>query len=234
MSNRVSNLDLLHGIKIIYEDEFWFVIDKPAGMMSQGGKPGLENVVDVLKNYRKQCERKVDHPFVAAVQRLDTNVSGVMVLAKRSKSANRFREQLKTGEVVKKYVALLPLTQNPIGADQSWLNRGVKIQQKLRLYSYFERFTGPTLDCRLSVSPLQNTGQFQWVSIHLLTGSFHQIRAQCAWRGMPIVGDQKYGSVVPAHRIMLHASEVSFKLRPNEPPQTLCSRKGHRDLLKKT
>ena len=221
--NRVSNSGYLHGIKIVYEDSFWFVIDKPVGIMSQGGSQRLNNVVDVLTEYRQQKEGKSGRPFVAAVQRLDTNVSGVMVLAKRSKSANEFREQLQAGEVIKMYVAVVPVVEGQNIAPQSWLNRGIKMDQQLKLYSYFERFTGPTLDCRLSIESVRRGKQFQLVFVRLLTGSFHQIRAQCAWRGMPIVGDQKYGSTVSVPRIMLHTHGVSFRLGPNEPPQTFKS-----------
>lgn len=219
---RVPNSDDLKGIKIIYEDTDWIIIDKPPGVMSQAGNPRLPNVIDILKTYRRKNAQKNTQEnvqtqgepiFISAVQRLDTPVSGIMVCAKTPTAADYFRRQLIAHQVRKTYVALIPIGETQLAA-QSWLDRGVKRGNTLKLYSYFEKFTGPTIACRLTITPLDFGRRFQLVSIDLHTGGYHQIRAQCAARNLPIVGDTKYGSPESRDRVMLHAHRVSFGLTP--------------------
>jgi len=210
---------LLHGIKIIYEDADWVVVHKPAGVMSQRGQRLLPNVLDILSGASQPGGAR-GKPYLGCVHRLDTNVSGVMAVAKHPAAARHFQKQLKHHKIQKIYTAVVESNELRL-FPQVWLNRGVKQDRKLKLYSYFETFTGPTYDCRLEVETLERVRTHQLIQIRLITGAFHQIRAQCAQRHMPIVGDQKYGgSALPDNKLLLHATELRFQLRPNTEVQT--------------
>src|SRR4051812_21602955 len=84
--------------KILFEDPHLLVLDKPAGLLSQGEKTGDENLVDWLRQY-------LGRPYVGLVHRLDRNTSGVMVIAKRTKSASRLTEALQAGKIDRSYLA---------------------------------------------------------------------------------------------------------------------------------
>src|SRR6476619_1891401 len=84
--------------KIIFEDPHLLVLSKPAGMLSQGEHRGDENLVDWLRIY-------LGRPYVGLIHRLDRNTSGVMVVAKRTKSAQRLTDSLQKGDVTRTYWA---------------------------------------------------------------------------------------------------------------------------------
>src|ERR1700722_17281453 len=83
---------------ILFEDQHLIVISKPAGLLSQGEKTGDENLVDWARAYVKRN-------YVGLVHRLDRNTSGAMVLAKRTKSAQRLTDSLQKGELTRSYLA---------------------------------------------------------------------------------------------------------------------------------
>jgi 23S rRNA pseudouridine1911/1915/1917 synthase len=211
---------LTHGVKILYEDVDWWIIHKPAGVVSQRGKLLLPSVPDILRAHLQNSVME-SKGFVGIVHRLDTNVSGVMAVAKRPQAAKFFHHLLLQKQVFKEYRALVHSEALPV-MSQCWIHKGVKVQQKLHCYSYFERLTGKSQKCKLEVEGLQAGKGLLLLRVQLITGVFHQIRAQCAAQGMPIVGDVKYGGAMShyKHWMGLHAQRLSFKLRPGEPRQT--------------
>jgi 23S rRNA-/tRNA-specific pseudouridylate synthase len=204
----VTDSKALSEIKIIHEDEDWLVINKPAGIACQGGSLRIPIIVDVLKTQAGRYQTG----FLAPAHRLDTNVSGVLVLAKNAKAADFFRRQLQSGQVRKEYVALVTSSDDKI-LPQSLLHQGLKRDKKLVCYSYFEKFTGPTQSCRLTILQSMTYKKVTQLTVQLLTGVFHQIRSQFASAGMPIIGDAKYGSLESANQILLHASKTNFCLK---------------------
>ena len=86
--------------RILLEDTHLAVLSKPAGLLSQGESTGDFNLVDWCRDY-------FGRNYVGLVHRLDRNTSGLMVVAKRSKSAERLTEALKKGQLVRIYQALL-------------------------------------------------------------------------------------------------------------------------------
>ena len=86
--------------KIIYEDTHLVVLSKPAGLLSQGEKTGDINLVDWLRDY-------FGRHYVGLVHRLDRNTSGIMVVAKRTKAAQRLTLALQKGELNRIYRAWL-------------------------------------------------------------------------------------------------------------------------------
>src|SRR3954468_14683249 len=84
--------------RILFEDTHLIVLAKPAGLLSQGEHTGGENLVDWLREY-------LGRPYVGLVHRLDRNTSGIMIVAKRTKSANRLTEALREGALEREYLA---------------------------------------------------------------------------------------------------------------------------------
>jgi 23S rRNA pseudouridine1911/1915/1917 synthase len=200
-------------LKILYEDNHLVFVDKPAGMLAQGDITGDLNVVDYLKAYRKKHENKPGEAFVGLVHRLDRPVSGVMVLAKTSKAAQRLNEAWQTPAVEKRYRALVSHSGALPSDDwETWhdrLRKDVKtnIVERLSANDVSKDSQEAVLEIR-TISRFKDQAELE---IRLGTGRGHQIRVQLAGRGLPIVGDLKYGSKMKladsrGHgRIALHA-----------------------------
>ena len=86
--------------EILFEDQHLIVLSKAPGILSQGDISGEPSLVDLLRTH-------FGRNYVGLIHRLDRNTSGLMIVAKRSKSAERLTEQLQNGILVRKYRAIL-------------------------------------------------------------------------------------------------------------------------------
>ncbi|MFZ1257681.1 MAG: RNA pseudouridine synthase, partial [Saprospiraceae bacterium] len=91
---------------ILYEDNHLLILEKPAGLLSQGDHTGDPNLVDLVKEYLKVKYQKPGNVYVGLVHRLDRPVSGIIILTKTSKASSRLQEQMKAGEIEKYYLAV--------------------------------------------------------------------------------------------------------------------------------
>ncbi|MFN7115815.1 MAG: RluA family pseudouridine synthase [Saprospiraceae bacterium] len=193
-------------IDILYESTWLLAVNKPAGVLVEKS-PYYPSVETWAENYVAQQSKK---PFVGIVHRLDRPVSGVLLLAKKKAALKDLNEQFRLRTIQKTYLALVenePPT--PSGALLHWLKKDI-INKKAIIYNNAVK---QSEECRLDYNIIEKKGAFYLLQITLHTGKFHQIRAQLAAIGCPIVGDEKYGA---AHfykndAIALHANRLIFK-----------------------
>ena len=88
---------------ILFEDNHLLVINKPAGMLSQGDNTKDPSVLEVIKQLIKVRDQKPGNVYLGLVHRLDRPTSGVMVLAKTSKALSRLNKQFVEKTTQKKY-----------------------------------------------------------------------------------------------------------------------------------
>lgn len=190
-------------IKISYEDKHIIVAYKPAGILSQADSTNDPDILSILKEHIKQNENKPGNVYLGLVHRLDRMTSGLMVFAKRSKSAARLSEQIKNQQFHKEYLCLVEGTieknghlENYLVKDEKLVKSFVTTKEKGKLaildYEVLENLNGKTL-----------------LKIKLKTGRHHQIRVQLANIGHPLVGDALYGKK-STENICLHAYKISF------------------------
>lgn len=191
--------------RIIFEDTHLVVLSKPAGLLSQGESTGDANLVDWLRAY-------FGRNYVGLVHRLDRNTSGIMVAAKRSKSADRLSEALREGTLERTYLAWV---QGTLDGPRRWEHALEKDERT----NTVRVVKGGGKVSALTVSPLERAQldgtPISLVSYRLETGRSHQIRVQSAHEGYPLVGDAKYGKKLEAGprafpRTALHSHTLVF------------------------
>jgi 23S rRNA pseudouridine1911/1915/1917 synthase len=196
------------GIKTIYEDQHLLVLSKPAGLLSQGDISGDENLVDVLR-------ARFGRNYVGLVHRLDRNTTGLMVVAKRSKAAERLTSQLQSGELVRQYHAIL---FGKFEGVQRWEHSLLKNESTNEVRVVSPNSKGAKLAV-LKASAVKNLIHPQTQDLltlakfELETGRSHQIRVQSAAMHHPLIGDTKYGSAKSLtlfSRPALHSCFLAF------------------------
>ncbi len=209
-------------LEILHEDNHCLVVNKPAGLLAQGDSSGDESLITRTKAYLKERYRKPGNVFVGLVHRLDRPTSGAVVLAKTSKGASRLSEQFRSGTIRKIYWAVVEGKPSPDAGE--WLDRLEKDRRVNRVHVVADDSDADDSDgndltgqeARVSYRRLESAGRYSLIELTPKTGRGHQLRVQLASRGLPIVGDRKYGSriLVPASdggsRILLHAREICF------------------------
>lgn len=202
----ISTLNILH------ESNQLLVVDKPAGLSSdpQWDYPSAEG--EALAYLKQQYGRPPK--FLALAHRLDRPVSGVLLLAKKKSVLKELQEHWADSTTEKIYLAL---TERPLPEPEGRLEHYLRTDRANKKAIASEATDGGARRCeltyrRLGEGPLP---QCFLSEIRLHTGRYHQIRAQLAAVGCPVLGDTKYGSTrsYREEAIALHAAELRIELR---------------------
>lgn len=200
------------GIEILLEDGPVLALMKPAGLLTEGPKE-VDSLVRRTKEFLKIRGEKPGNVYLGVPHRLDRCVSGVILLAKNSKAAARLAEQIRDRQVRKTYWALLPAPPEPLqGSFVDWIEKFAD-QPKGRVVDAPHPAAQEAI---LHYQTLRVTPAGWLVEVELTTGRFHQIRIQFAARGLPILGDEMYGSSLrfgdemETESIALHARSIAF------------------------
>ena len=185
---------------IIYQDKDVIVCVKPSGVLSTDEPGGLPELIRTALG---------DHNAnVRTVHRLDRTVSGLMVLARRSKAASELSRQIREGEFQKEYVAVI----HGVPAGESGILRDLLLRNKQERKTYIVKEPGKDVqEAVLEYQVLNQTENLTRVRIQLHTGRTHQIRAQFSGRNLPLVGDRKYGIPEDDCNIALWSYRLAFK-----------------------
>ncbi len=174
--------------KVVFCDNHIVVVLKPFGITTQSHTPHEMSAEEWTKNWIKERFHKKGAVFLHAVHRLDKTTEGLVLLARTSKALSRLNACMRERAIRKIYYAIVegvPKTDEGVlehelkhGAHRAYLGKkGAK--SAVLHYKVVKRGAFRSLLC-----------------IELQTGRYHQIRAQLAAIGHPIVGDRKYGSTV--------------------------------------
>ena len=196
-------------VLVRFEDTHLIVVEKPAGLLSQGEHTGDENLVDYLR-------QRFGRNYVGLVHRLDRNTSGLMVVAKRTKSAQRLTDALQAGKIFRAYHAWL---RGKIEGPLKWRHYLEKNERDNRTRVHSAPHSGAK-EAVLLLTPLAhhvwNGSELTLAELVLETGRSHQIRAQAAFQGHALLGDVKYGKKTDASsdqnfgRPALHSARLEF------------------------
>src|SRR5437762_5612838 len=98
-------------LDVLYEDNHLLVVNKPVGLATQGVAEGTPSAITRAKEYLGRKYKKPGNVYLGVVSRLDAAVSGVLVLARTSKAADRLTKQFQSGQVEKVYWAVVESAQ---------------------------------------------------------------------------------------------------------------------------
>ena len=199
---------------ILYEDNHIIVLNKPAGLLSQGDSTERPSIYEELKQYIKLKYNKPSDVFLGLVHRLDRHVSGVMVFARTSKAAKRLHSEFLKQNIEKFYIAITekknikaqPANSNKWTKHESFLKR---VKDKTFIDKQDTDNAQYALMHRFIISETDNS---RLNLICLGTGRKHQIRAQLSFLGEPVYGDKKYNAAhnTGEDKILLHSAYLSF------------------------
>ncbi len=212
-------------LEVIEEAPHWLAVHKAAGRIVERNpfeSPSVEELVE------QHLARRVRNPYVGVVHRLDKPVSGVLLFAKRRSALRRLHAAFREGHTDKRYLAVVEgLPPAPTGTLDHWLKRSPDRKRAI-IARAGEKGAAP---CRLEWRLLHGEGTCSLLEIKPQTGRFHQIRAQLALAGMPILGDVAYGSRQPwqERAIALHAWRLRFPYpEPGSWHEVSCLPKGEK------
>ncbi len=194
-------------LKVVYEDDDLFVIDKPAGMVVH---PGAGNKTGTLvhallgRGTTLSSEQGEFRPGI--VHRLDKETSGLLVVAKHNAAHRLLQEQFKWRTLTRVYTALvkgrvsyeegrveISISRDPKVGNKMAVSRREDAKEAETHYRVLKRFKQATL-----------------IEARLMTGRTHQIRVHMAHIGHPVVNDSVYGTRGKTDRHALHASRIQF------------------------
>ncbi len=188
-------------LDVIYEDQYLLAVNKPKGTLTHSSRHNqtvaLEQVV---------CGYFLPRPFTfRAVNRLDKDTSGIVLIAKDAYTASLLSEQIKKGEIQKTYSALV------VGVPRK---EHFFIEQPIKRLSpnSIKRTCAPDgkyakSECTL-VKRLNDNKSI--IDVRLYTGRTHQIRVHLASVGLPLFADSLYGEKIEGQTYTLHAKELKF------------------------
>lgn len=207
---------LIEESDILMEEAGWLVLQKPAGLLTQAA-PGVPSVQVALELLLAQRPSAPQHPFVGLPHRLDRGTSGALLVARNARTLRRFGDQFAHRLVEKTYLAMVE--GDARGKTGRWEDHVRKIPER----PVGETVTADHPDARLAVLESRlcwTDGSTSLIEVHLETGRMHQIRIQCAARGLPVVGDwcyqatTRFGTPDPQglwQQLALHAWRLSFR-----------------------
>lgn len=231
--------------KIIYEDENFLAVAKPAGLLVHRAKISSNrplhkvepDLVSWLLRRWPQIKNVGDEPTIrpGIVHRLDRDVSGVILVAKNQAYFEYLKSLFKNHQIKKNYLALVcgklkpkrGIIEKPIGIKTGTIKRTTAKKAKM---------LKPAITKYKVLDYLKiNGNDYSLVSVEPVTGRTHQIRVHLASFGCPVVGDKLYGlrrrkkgklkasvsdfgieKLTEKPRLMLHAFSVEFSREPGK------------------
>ena len=185
-------------LNIVYEDENILLVDKRPGLAvhpHDGAEYG-RTLIDHIQSYlyqKREWRPREENAFTPALcNRIDRNTGGIVIAAKTAEALRVMNQKIKDRELDKRYLAIVEGTPNPReGSLKGYL---FKDEKKNRVF-VTDKMQPGAKTCQTNYKVLTSANGLSLVECELITGRTHQIRAQFAHAGHPLLGDGKYGKL---------------------------------------
>lgn len=193
-------------LEVIHENKGYIVVNKAAGLISEQSPFEKLTAESQIQKHLKTSKRE---PYIGVIHRLDRVTSGVLLFAKKKSILVAFNELFSNRKVQKTYWAIVHKkpAQNKETLTHFLFKNNFKKQAEIVPVN-----TKGAQKCSLTYRILEQNNLGYLLEIKPRTGRFHQIRAQLAHIGLPIIGDEKYGSDQKylSLSICLHARKLTY------------------------
>ena len=182
-------------LDIVYEDENLMLLNKRPGLLCHADEHEKVNtLITHIQAYlyqKKEWNPRDEHSFTPALcNRIDRNTGGIVMAAKNAETLRILNQKIKDREIAKFYLAIIHGKMTPPqGKLEGFL---LKDENKAQVKVFHKPVPGGKSAATLYKTLKVNRG-LSLVECELLTGRTHQIRAQFAASGHPLLGDGKYG-----------------------------------------
>ena len=198
----------MSNLEVVHENNDYIVVNKMAGLISEKSPYEDFTVENQVLCHFLKSKRK---PYIGIIHRLDRVTSGVLIFAKKKSILVEFNDLLSSRKVQKTYLAIVK--NKPSMNKENLINFLVKnnLEKKAEIVQSRSK---DSMECMLSYKVIDKNDFGYLLEIKPKTGRFHQIRAQLANIGLPIIGDEKYGSdqeYFPLS-ICLHAWRLTYQV----------------------
>lgn len=202
-------------LRILYEDEYFLVIEKPAHLLTIATTKEKEKTAyHIMRQFIKERNSK-DKIFI--LHRLDKDTSGVVIFVKDERVKELLQNDWNNLIEDREYIAVVP--------------KGIKSYTNYTCYlkednNYKVHVTNDKNSKKAitSITVLKENKNYSLIKINIKTGRKNQIRAVLSHLGYPVVGDTKYGSDIKTKRLLLHASKIILTNPKNKKKYTFESK----------
>ena len=185
-------------LRIVYEDEQIILVDKRPGLAvhphdgAEYGRTLIDHIQSYLYQKREWRPREENSFTPALCNRIDRNTGGIVIAAKTAEALRVMNQKIKDRELDKRYLAIVEGIPRPReGSLKGYLFKDAK---KNRVFVTDTPRPGAK-SCQTNYKVLASGNGLSLVECELITGRTHQIRAQFAHAGHPLLGDGKYGKL---------------------------------------
>ena len=185
-------------LNIVYEDAHILLVDKRPGLAvhphdgAEYGRTLIDHILSYLYQ-KKEWQPRGENAFTPALcNRIDRNTGGIVIAAKTAEALRVMNQKIKDREMDKRYLAIVEGCPKPeTGSLKGYL---FKDEKKNRVFVSDAPKPGAKT-CQTNYKVLAKRKDLSLVECELITGRTHQIRAQFAHAGHPLLGDGKYGKL---------------------------------------
>ena len=182
-------------LDILYEDAHILLVNKRPGLLVHPDQGEYVNtLITHIQAYlyqKKEWDPRQEHAFTPALcNRIDRNTGGIVIAAKNAETLRILNQKIRDRELSKFYLAIIHGKMNP---PQGCLEGFLLKDEAKKQVKVFDRPIPGGKTAQTLYRTLQTRGGLSLVECELLTGRTHQIRAQFAAAGHPLLGDGKYG-----------------------------------------
>ena len=185
-------------LNIVYEDAHILLVDKRPGLAvhphdgAEYGRTLIDHIQAYLYQKREWRPREENSFTPALCNRIDRNTGGIVIAAKTAEALRVMNQKIKDRELDKRYLAIVEGTPKPQkGSLKGYLFKDAK---KNKVFVTDTPQPGAKT-CQTNYITLASRNGLSLVECELITGRTHQIRAQFAHAGHPLLGDGKYGKL---------------------------------------